>query len=97
MRHSLALKCDGTVVAWGITHTNLLNNFLPTNVPALLSNLIAISADWHYGVALSNHLTTATNFNTLLACGQTGDSGGRAAASIWWASSSPLRRCRGRA
>jgi hypothetical protein len=39
---SLGLKADGAVVAWGTA----------TNVPAGLSNVVAIAADEGYGLAL---------------------------------------------
>jgi alpha-tubulin suppressor-like RCC1 family protein len=48
-RHCLALKRDGTVVAWG------LNTYGQTNVPEGLSNVIAISAGGDYSLALRNN------------------------------------------
>lgn len=44
--HSLALRQDGTVVAWGD------NNFGQTNVPAGLSNVIAVAAGYYHSIAL---------------------------------------------
>jgi hypothetical protein len=46
--HSLALKSDGTVVAWGNT------NFGQTNVPAGMSNVMAIAAGDAHSLALIN-------------------------------------------
>jgi len=43
--NSLALRADGTVIAWG------LNNFGQTNVPAGLSNVVGIAAGWHHSLA----------------------------------------------
>ena len=45
--HSLALKSDGTVVAWG-------DNFWgQTNVPAGLTNAVAIAAGSDHSIALT--------------------------------------------
>jgi hydroxylaminobenzene mutase len=44
--HNLALRSDGTVVAWGN------NNFGQTNVPAGLSNVLAIAAGYQHSLAL---------------------------------------------
>lgn len=44
--HMLALKSDGTVVAWG------LNTSGECNVPAGLANVVAISGGFHYSIAL---------------------------------------------
>lgn len=46
--HSLALKRNGTVTAWG------LNTYGQTNVPAGLSNVMAVAAGWAHTVALKN-------------------------------------------
>ena len=45
-QHMLALKSDGTVVAWG------LNNNGECNVPAGLANVVAISGGFFYSIAL---------------------------------------------
>ncbi|MDP1806652.1 MAG: hypothetical protein Q8K72_15855 [Acidimicrobiales bacterium] len=44
--HSLALKADGTVVAWGD------NTFGQTNVPAGLTDVVSIAAGGWHSVAL---------------------------------------------
>ncbi|HEY5040777.1 MAG TPA: immunoglobulin domain-containing protein [Verrucomicrobiae bacterium] len=44
--HSLALKSDGTVVAWGN------DSYGQTNVPSSLSNVVAISAGGYHSLAL---------------------------------------------
>jgi hypothetical protein len=44
--HSLALKGDGTVVAWGS------NTYGQTNAPASLTNAIAISAGLYHSIAI---------------------------------------------
>ena len=44
--HSLALKGDGTLVAWG------RNNFGQTNIPAGLNNVVQISGGRFHGLAL---------------------------------------------
>jgi alpha-tubulin suppressor-like RCC1 family protein len=48
MYHALALKEDGTVVAWGD------NTYNQTNVPAGLSNVVSITARDNYNVALKS-------------------------------------------
>ena len=44
--HSLALKADGTVVGWGD------NGFGETNIPAGLTNVVAIAAGNYHSLAL---------------------------------------------
>ena len=51
--HSLALRADGTVVAWG------LNDARQTNVPPDLSGVVAIAAGRHYSLALKRDGTVA--------------------------------------
>ncbi|MFC3343048.1 immunoglobulin-like domain-containing protein [Paenibacillus abyssi] len=46
--HSLALKPDGTVVAWGN------NDYGQTDVPAELNGVVAISAGWSHSLALKS-------------------------------------------
>ena len=47
--HNMALRADGTVVAWGA------NSFGQTNVPSGLSNVIAIAAGGRHSVALKRN------------------------------------------
>jgi alpha-tubulin suppressor-like RCC1 family protein len=47
--HSLALKNDGTVVAWGD------NSSGQTNLPVGLTNVTAISAGGSHNLAVTNH------------------------------------------
>ena len=44
--HSLALRADGTVIAWGD------NSYGQTNVPASATNIVAIAAGWYHNLAL---------------------------------------------
>jgi alpha-tubulin suppressor-like RCC1 family protein len=46
--HSLALKSDGTVVAWGY------NDFGQSTVPAGLSGVVAIAGGWFHSLALKS-------------------------------------------
>ncbi len=71
MEHNQALLENGNVVVWGNA-----NNAGYFSAP-LLTNILTTSAGWHYGLALSNYVTTDTNYNTLLTWGQIGDNGGR--------------------
>ncbi len=72
--HSLALKADGTVVAWGCTSTNYGGSVLHLNfdddiwgwhdgemcdVPAGLSNVVEISARYNYNLARKSDGTVA--------------------------------------
>jgi alpha-tubulin suppressor-like RCC1 family protein len=50
--HSLALKADGTVVAWGASGVGTNVNFGQTIVPADLTNAVAIAAGGHHSLAL---------------------------------------------
>ncbi|AKC82840.1 hypothetical protein IMCC26134_08760 [Verrucomicrobia bacterium IMCC26134] len=50
-RHSLALRSDGTVAAWGF------NYYGPTTIPAGLSNVVAVSAGDEYSLALRSNGT----------------------------------------
>jgi alpha-tubulin suppressor-like RCC1 family protein len=52
---ALALKGDGTVMGWGYSPPP--GNIGPANVPADLSNIIAISAGGGHGLALKNYST----------------------------------------
>jgi hypothetical protein len=57
--HFLALKNNGTVVAWGDNYYN------QTNVPAGLTNVMAIAAGWNHSLALlSNHTVVAWGNNS---------------------------------
>lgn len=57
--HSLAIRADGTVVAWGN------NNYGQTNVPAELSNVVAIAAGHSHSLALrADGSVTAWGQNT---------------------------------
>ena len=46
--HSLALKSDGTVVAWGY------NYYGQTNVPSGLTNVVAIAGGYYHSLALKS-------------------------------------------
>jgi hypothetical protein len=48
--HSLALKCDGTVAAWGAYMT--VTSYVPATVPTDLANVVAIAAGLEHSVAL---------------------------------------------
>ena len=52
--HSLALKADGTVVAWGAgaTNTGLLPNYGQSAVPGDLTNVVAVAAGVYHSLAL---------------------------------------------
>ena len=55
-RFSMALKTDGTVVAWGE------NGFHQTDVPAGLSNVVAIAAGENFGLAITTNRAVAEKF-----------------------------------
>jgi alpha-tubulin suppressor-like RCC1 family protein len=55
MGYNQALLKDGTMRLWGVTNLNA-----QATTPYLgLTNLLATSAGWHYGLALSNNATVA--------------------------------------
>jgi alpha-tubulin suppressor-like RCC1 family protein len=61
--HSLALKSDGTVVAWGVSvPSSSYNsyNYGQTNVPAELANVVAIAAGDYFSMALRGDGTVVT-------------------------------------
>src|ERR1017187_4462133 len=47
LAHAMALRDDGTVVAWGID-----SGYGETQVPAGLTNVVSISAGWDFSMAL---------------------------------------------
>ena len=52
--HSLALKADGTVAAWGAgtTNTGTSPHYGQSVVPAGLSNVVAVAAGYYHSLAL---------------------------------------------
>jgi len=54
---ALALKNDGTVIGWGYNGSVATYNVGPTNVPAGLSNVVAIAAGGGHGLALQSDST----------------------------------------
>jgi alpha-tubulin suppressor-like RCC1 family protein len=58
--YSLALKRDGTVVAWG----RMINEYYPVIVPEGLSNVIAISAGEEFCLAITTNSTVAERFRS---------------------------------
>jgi alpha-tubulin suppressor-like RCC1 family protein len=52
--HSIALKSDGKVVAWGYNFQG------QTNVPSNLSNVVAIAAAWNHTLALRSNGTVVS-------------------------------------
>ena len=55
---SMALKRDGSVVAWGRT----VNDLYPATVPAGLSNVVAIAAGESYFLAITTNKVVAERF-----------------------------------
>lgn len=56
--YSMALKKDGTVVAWG----KMVNNQYPANVPDGLSNVVAIAAGDNFCLAITTNSVAARKF-----------------------------------
>ncbi len=56
--YSLAVKSDGTMVAWG----RMVNDLYPANVPAGLSNVVAIAAGYNFCLAITTNKTIADKF-----------------------------------
>jgi alpha-tubulin suppressor-like RCC1 family protein len=56
--YSLALKNDGTVVAWG----RMVNDLYPATVPAGLSNVVAIAAGENFCLAITTNRAVADRF-----------------------------------
>jgi alpha-tubulin suppressor-like RCC1 family protein len=57
--YSMALKSDGTVVAWGHIHNDYRT---PVTVPAGLSNVVAIAAGQFYSLAITTNVAVAERF-----------------------------------
>ena len=55
-RYSLALKNDGTVVAWGVVDGK------PVTVPGGLSNIVAIAAGYGFSLAITTNAAVAARF-----------------------------------
>ena len=56
--YSMALKNDGTVVAWG----RMVNNQYPANVPDGLCGVVAIAAGDNFCLAITTNCTVAEKF-----------------------------------
>ncbi len=56
--YSMALKKDGTVVAWG----RMVNDLYPATVPAGLSNVVAIAAGDNFCLAITTNRAVADKF-----------------------------------
>jgi alpha-tubulin suppressor-like RCC1 family protein len=56
--YSMALKKDGTVVAWG----RMVNNLYPVTVPEGLSNVVAIAAGEDFCLAITTNKAVADRF-----------------------------------
>jgi uncharacterized repeat protein (TIGR02543 family) len=68
INHNLALKNDGTVVAWGNNSTG------QTAIPANLNNVVAVRAGWEHSIALKSDGTVVawgwnSNFQTNMPSG----------------------------
>jgi alpha-tubulin suppressor-like RCC1 family protein len=51
--HSLGLKADGSIVAWGVT-TETMNNFGQCNVPSPNHDFVAVAAGWLHSLGLKS-------------------------------------------
>lgn len=56
--YSMALKQDGTVIAWG----RMANNQYPATIPVGLSNVVAIAAGENYCLAITTNSAVAEKF-----------------------------------
>ncbi|MEO6182440.1 MAG: hypothetical protein ABIP71_04975, partial [Verrucomicrobiota bacterium] len=56
--YSMALKKDGTVIAWG----RMVNDLYPATVPAGLSNVVAIAAGDNFCLAITTNAAVAEKF-----------------------------------
>ena len=56
--YSMALKRDGTIVTWG----RMANGLYPATVPAGLSNVVAISAEDNFCLAITTNSAVAAHF-----------------------------------
>ena len=56
--YSMALKNDGTVVAWG----KMVNNFYPATVPDELSGVVAIAVGENFCLAITTNAAVAKIF-----------------------------------
>jgi hypothetical protein len=64
--HSLALKSDGTVVAWGCgTASGFSSDFGQCSVPAGLTGVTAIAAGWYHSMGLAELKSQTITFGSL--------------------------------
>jgi alpha-tubulin suppressor-like RCC1 family protein len=56
--YSMALRSDGTIVAWG----RMVNDQYPATIPEGLSNVVAISAGYGYSLAITTNAAVAEKF-----------------------------------